>query len=163
MTQTVVLNADYTYLNTVGMKKAVKLLIKEKAEVLAEGERQIAKGFKVPLVLRLVYFVRTVYKNKVPYSRKNVLIRDRHTCQYCGAKHNLTIDHVLPVTKGGKSTFLNCVTACFTCNNRKGHKELYEVGMQLRKQPYEPTIIDFLTIKMRLLGVEATLRDLGVF
>ena len=163
MAQTVVLNADYTYLNTVGLRKAVKLLIKEKAEVLAEGDRQIAEGLRMPLVLRLVYLVKTVYKNKVPYSRKNVMIRDKHTCQYCGAKDKLTIDHVVPVARGGKSEFSNCVTACFNCNNRKGHKEMREVGMRLRKRPYEPTIVDFLMIKMRSLGVEVTLKDLGVF
>jgi 5-methylcytosine-specific restriction endonuclease McrA len=163
MTQTVVLNADFTYLNTVGIRKAIKLLVKEKAEVIAEGDRQLTEAIKVPLVLRLVYLVKTVYKNKVPYSRKNVLIRDKHTCQYCGAKKNLTIDHVIPVCQGGKSEFKNCVAACFECNNKKGHRTLRQAGMSLRKRPHEPTIMDFLVIKMKFLGVEKTLKDLGVF
>jgi 5-methylcytosine-specific restriction endonuclease McrA len=166
--QTVVLNADFTYLNTVPWQRAVKLLVKEKAEALKEADRQIANAegtcvLKVPLVLRLVQLVKTVYRNKVPYSRKNVFIRDNHTCQYCGTHERLSIDHVLPSSRGGKTTFDNCVASCVTCNIRKGNRTPDEAQMKLRKHPYEPTIIEFLTYKMKHTGVYSYLKGIKIY
>jgi 5-methylcytosine-specific restriction endonuclease McrA len=166
--QTVVLNADFTYLNTVPWKRAVKLLIKEKAESLKEANRQIcnAEGtlvLKVPLVLRLVQMVQTVYRNKVPYSRKNVFIRDNHVCQYCGTHDRLSIDHVLPSSRGGKTSFENCVASCVSCNIKKGNRTPGEANMALRKQPYEPTIVEFLTYKMKHTGVYSFLKDIKIY
>jgi 5-methylcytosine-specific restriction endonuclease McrA len=161
--QTVVLNADFSYLNTVNWKKAVKLIIKEKAEVLVDSDKRITDEISVPLILRLVNLVKAVYKNKVPYTKKNIFIRDRHCCQYCGKRDFLTIDHVLPESQGGKSEYTNCVTACFPCNNMKGNRTPEQAGMKLRKAPYEPTVMDFLMLKMKSLGVDKTLKELGVF
>ena len=145
---TVVLNADFTYLNTVPWQRAIKLLIKEKAEAIKEADRQICNSegtcvLKVPLVLRLVQMVQTVYRNKVPYSRKNVFIRDNHTCQYCGTHERLSIDHVIPRSKGGKTSFENCVTSCITCNIAKGNRTPREAQMKLRKRPHEPTTVSY--------------------
>ena len=84
--QVIVLNADYSYLNTIGWKRALNLLIKGKAEPVKESDKVItnsdgSQSFHVPLVMRLVNFVKTVYKGKVHYSRRNVFIRDGHQCQ----------------------------------------------------------------------------------
>ena len=165
---TVVLNADYTYLNTVPWQRAIKLLVTEKAEVLKEDDRKISNfdkscQFKLPLVLKLVRMVQTVYRNKVPYSRKNVFIRDKHTCQYCGTHDGLSIDHVLPKSRGGKTNFENCVACCVKCNLSKGDKELHEVNMKLKKQPHEPTIVEFLTYKMKNTGVYNFLKDIKIY
>jgi len=165
---TVVLNADYTYLNTVPWQRAIKLLVKEKAEVLKEDDRQINNcdkscQFRVPLVMKLVQMVKTVYRNKVPYSRKNVFIRDNHTCQYCGTHDRLSIDHVVPSSKGGKTNFENCVACCVTCNLAKGNKTLPEAHMRLKKHPHEPTIIEFLTYKMKHTGVYSYLKDIKIY
>lgn len=166
--QTVVLNADYTYLNTVGWKRGIKLLVLEKAETLKESERIVSNvdgtnRLKVPLVLKLVRLVQTVYRNKVPFSRKNVFIRDNRRCQYCGTSENLSIDHVIPSSRGGKSSFLNCVVCCVNCNLHKGNKTLREAGMKLHRLPHEPTIIEFLTYKMKHTGAYQFLKDLGIY
>ena len=165
---TVVLNADYTYLNTVPWQRAIKLLVKEKAEVLKEDDRQITNcdsscQYKIPLVLKLVQLVKTVYRNKVPYSRKNVFIRDNHTCQYCGTHEQLSIDHVMPVSRGGKTEFENCVTSCVKCNISKGNRTPQEARLKLYKHPYEPTIIEFLTYKMKHTGVYNFLKDVKIY
>lgn len=167
MEHTVVLNADCTFLGLVNWKKAVKLLVKEKAEVLQESDRPLGCSFEslknIPLVMRLIYMVNSVYRAKVPYSRKNVLIRDGHICQYCGSGNDITVDHVVPRARGGKSSFLNCVASCKECNiHKKQDRTPAECGMRLRREPHEPTIIEFLTIKMRSLGVHAFLKEKGV-
>lgn len=168
MKTTVVLNADFTYLNTVTWKKAMKMLIKEKAEVLKEAERKIhsvsSVMYRVPLVLRLVRLVKVVYNNKVPWSRRNVFIRDNFTCQYCGTKYSkLELEHVVPVSRGGKTSFENCVASCKRCNNRKGNKTPEEVGMKLLKRPHEPTIMEFLIHKMKSTGAYDFLKEIGVY
>ena len=166
--QTVVLNADYTYLNTVPWQRAVKLLMLEKAEALKEADRTISNCdrscvLKVPLVLKLVNMVKTVYRNKVPYSRKNVFIRDGHKCVYCGTPNKLSIDHVLPSSRGGKTEFKNCVASCVRCNIAKGNRTPDEARMHLRRVPHEPTIMEFLTYKMKNTGVYQFLKDIKVY
>ena len=160
----ILLNADYSFLNTVNWKKAILLLSKGRVEVLKFSKRVIrsAEGvvMKVPSVLRLVKLIRILYKTKVPFSKKNVMTRDGYECLFCGSKANLTIDHVIPKTNGGKSTFENCVTACYSCNNAKGGRSPREAGMTLKRQPYAPTISEFLRIKVRHSGIEDVLNDL---
>ena len=165
---TVVLNADFTYLNTVSWKRGVKLLVKQKAETLKEGDRLIrnaerTKIFKVPVVLKLVRLVKHIYSNKIPYSRRNVFIRDNQTCQYCGNKGRLSIDHVIPSSRGGKTNFKNCVACCVKCNTKKGGRTPREAHMFLEKKPHEPTIMEFLKYKMRDTGAFQLLEDLGVY
>ena len=168
MERTVVLNADFTFLGIVNWKKAVKLFVNNKAEVLKESDRPLRASIttikKVPLVMRLVYMVDNIYRAKVPYSKKNVLIRDKHTCQYCGSKKDITLDHIQPRSRRGKSTFMNCVASCKTCNiEKKRDRTPEEAGMILRRPPHEPTIVEFLAIKMKRLGVHKFLKEVGVF
>lgn len=168
MENTVVLNADYTFLSIVNWKRAVKLLVKEKAEVLKESDRPLRGTLEniknIPLVMRLTYMVQSVYRAKVPYTRKNVLIRDKYTCQYCGSTNDITVDHILPRSRGGKTDFLNCVASCKECNIlKKRDRTPEEAGMRLRREPHEPTIVEFLTIKMKNLGVHTFLQEKGVY
>lgn len=164
MEHVIILNGDYSFLNTVHWKRAVILLMNGKAEALKYSDKylHLANGekFKIPIVMRLIKIIRMIYKNKVPYSKKNVFIRDKYKCVYCGSYQNLTIDHVIPISQGGKSTFENCVTACRHCNNKKNNKTPFEAKMFIKYKPYTPTISEFFINRMNQLGVHDILKDL---
>jgi len=162
----ILLNADYSYISVVPPKKAMLYLAKGKVTVekwSKEVLRTATDVIKVPAVLRLVYLIRKLYKARVPYTKKNILIRDYHTCQYCGSEREMTIDHVIPRSRGGADTWENCVAACKPCNNKKNDKTPRECGMHLKRQPYQPTIMEFIKRRLEALGVLETLRDLGVY
>jgi 5-methylcytosine-specific restriction endonuclease McrA len=168
MNQCILLNADYTFLNVVDWKRAMCLLAKGKVQVLKHSERLVRTGaglaVKVPSVMRLIKLIRTLYINKVPFSKKNVLVRDGFKCAYCGnEKRGLTIDHVIPKSRGGKTNFENCVCSCKPCNNKKGDKTPTEVKMYLKVKAYQPTISEFLRLKVKKLGINDLLRDLGIY
>jgi 5-methylcytosine-specific restriction endonuclease McrA len=165
MERIILLNADYTFLNTVTWKKAFALVAKSKVEVLKYSDRVIRSAagavLHIPLVMRLIKIIRTIYKARVPFSKKNVMVRDGFKCVYCGgAGMRFTIDHVVPKSRGGKSTFENCVTACKPCNHRKGHRSCLEVKMFPKTQLIAPTIAEFLRMKLHTLGIQKTLDDL---
>lgn len=165
----VLLNQDFTFLNLINWKKAVCLVIKEKAEVVKYSDKVIRHGdrgatFRIPSVLVLMKMIRRIYRNRVPLTKKNIMVRDDFKCVYCGDTHNLTIDHIVPVSRGGKTSFENCVAACRKCNNTKGDRTPNECGMGfLGKRPYQPTISEFLFKRMRSLGIHDLLKDLGVY
>jgi 5-methylcytosine-specific restriction endonuclease McrA len=168
MDRCIVLNGDYTFLNTVNWKRAICLVIKEKAEVLKEADNCVRNGFgkvvcRIPLVIKLIKVIRLIYKNKVPFSKRNIMVRDNFKCAYCGSSSNLTIDHVVPTSQGGKNEFENCVTSCQPCNNKKGNRTPSEAKMFMVKRPYAPTISEFIRMKMKQLGVDQFLRELGVY
>jgi 5-methylcytosine-specific restriction endonuclease McrA len=169
MERIVLLNSDYSFLNTIDWKKAMCLMSKGKVEILHASDRVIRNAEKtwevfIPHVLRLVKLVRSVYRTRVPFSKRNVLHRDKFICQYCGIKQKkMTIDHVYPKSRGGKTNFENCVAACKSCNNSKGNRTPSEVNMGLRKQPVQPTIMEFIQAKMIALGVDKTLREFGIY
>ena len=96
---------------------------------------------EVPRVIRLLGKLMKRFTPRVAYSRKNVHIRDQHTCQYCGSTQNLTLDHVMPTSRGGGSTWENVVTACSPCNSKKGSKTPSEAGMTLSKAPVRPSAL----------------------
>jgi 5-methylcytosine-specific restriction endonuclease McrA len=167
--QTILLNADYSYLSSVKWEKAICLMVKGKVEVLKYTKR-IIRNFdgsvvmKIPSVIKLVKFIRTLFRTKVPFSKRNVIIRDEFKCAYCGEESKkLTIDHVLPRSKGGKSSFENCVASCKACNSRKGNRLCNQIKMFPKVKAYQPTISEFLSMKLRNLGIDQTLKDLGVF
>lgn len=166
-TSCVLLNGDYTFLGLIDWKKAMKLVFSEKVKVLKYSDR-IVKGvekvFRTPAVLVLMKVVRSVYKGKVPFSKKNVLIRDRFSCAYCGRSgKRLTVDHVIPRSKGGKTDFDNCVACCRDCNNKKGSKTPRQAGMFLVRRPYHPTISEFIRIRLKQTGVYDMLVEIGIF
>lgn len=147
MNGVLVLNATYEPLNVVSVRRAVVLLLKEKAELVEAAEAKLRAeriAVPVPLVIRLVTYVRVPRRFNLPVSRRTVLSRDNYTCQYCGdqpGKDGLTIDHVLPRSRGGDHIWENVVTACGPCNHRKGNRTPAEAGMPLRREPYRPRYI----------------------
>lgn len=169
MDRCIVLNGDYTFLNTVSWKRAICLLLKEKAEVLKHSNKIIRniKGeeiIKIPLVIKLIKIVRLIYRNRVPFSKRNIMVRDGYKCMYCGCTNTfLTIDHVIPISRNGKNTFENCTTACQPCNNKKGNRIPSEAKMFLIKQPHAPTISEFIKMKMKKLNIDNFLKELGVY
>ncbi|MDE3087876.1 MAG: HNH endonuclease [Chloroflexota bacterium] len=142
-----VLNATYEPLNIVPIQRAVVLLLKEKAEVVEAAKTKLrAEHYAIdwPLVIRLVAFVPVPRRLPLPLSRRTVMARDLSTCQYCGGqpgKHELTIDHVTPRSRGGATTWENVVTACAPCNRRKGDRLPEEARMTLLSQPARPRFI----------------------
>ena len=167
MERVLLLNADYTYLCTLRWQRAVCLMIQNKVEVLKHGDRQVANVGRtvvitLPLILRLLRMVRSIYKNRVPFRPKNVIIRDNWTCQYCGStdRNNLTIDHMIPKSRNGRHNFENCVAACKDCNNKKGDRTPREANMFTKRQPYQPTISEFLMQRMKDYGIRELLEEI---
>lgn len=145
MGDVLVLNASYEPLNVVSVRRAIVLLLKEKAELLEAAETTIRSErltLRRPLVIRLVVYVRIPRRLlTLPLSRRNVLKRDNYMCQYCGArpgKEDLTLDHVVPRSRGGEHSWENLVAACTSCNRRKGNHLPREVGFELQRTPYRP-------------------------
>jgi 5-methylcytosine-specific restriction endonuclease McrA len=144
MHHVLVLNATYEPLNVVSVRRAVILLLKEKAEIVEAAEawlRSERLALPMPLVIRLVYYVRIPRRFSLPVSRRTVMARDHYACQYCGVepgRGNLTVDHVLPRSRGGETRWENVVTACGPCNRRKGNRTPIEARMPLRRQPRRP-------------------------
>jgi 5-methylcytosine-specific restriction endonuclease McrA len=168
MNQCVILNADYTFLNLVNWKRAMCLIAKGKVQVLRQSERLIrtAEGvaIKVPAVMRLIKLIRALYINRVPFSKRNILVRDGFKCAYCGRNNKkLTIDHIIPKSRGGRTTFENCVSSCLLCNNKKSDKTPSEVSMYLKVKAYQPTIAEFLRLKVKRLGINETLKEFGIY
>lgn len=142
MEAVLVLNADYTPINTTTLTRGFVLVHKGKAEILKGGEKPIATSignFIRPLIIRLLHYV-SFRPVKSRISRHKIYKRDNHECVYCGSKKNLTVDHILPKSKGGDNTWTNLITCCSNCNRQKGDKTPEEAGMKLRFKPYEPSI-----------------------
>jgi 5-methylcytosine-specific restriction endonuclease McrA len=139
-----VLNASLEPLHIVSVRRAVVLLLKEKAEVVEAARAKIRSenmALDMPLVIRLVYYVRVPHRLLIPLTRRTILARDQYSCQYCGAqppKGQLTLDHVIPRSRGGGDSWDNIVAACIPCNQRKGDRRPEEAGMSLRSQPAAP-------------------------
>ncbi len=152
MHRVLVLNATYEPLSIVSVRRAIVLLLKEKAELVeAASERLHAArtSLPVPLVIRLVYYVRIPRQVATAPTRNGVLLRDNQTCQYCGAtpgRAGLTLDHVIPRSRGGETAWDNVVAACKACNARKGDQTPEEAGMVLRKRPGRPHFLAFLLL-----------------
>lgn len=168
MSNVIVLNADNTYIGSITWQQSIILLYKGKVEVVKATNRVVTNvtktvEFVVPKVVRLIRFIKNVYKtSNVPYSKRAVFIRDKHKCQYCGVqleKKECTVDHVYPKALGGETSWENCATSCTTCNNLKGDipyvgktlvikdAEGREHHLTLRKRPQRPTVGDFLRMK----------------
>jgi 5-methylcytosine-specific restriction endonuclease McrA len=140
MSGALVLNATYEPLCVVPLRRAVVLVLAEKAIVIEAGEgvmRSERQSIPVPTVVRLSRYVRVPYRREVPLTRRAVLDRDRHSCVYCGSRAD-TIDHVRPRSRGGEHAWLNVVAACARCNHRKGDRLLAELGWHLLVPPVQP-------------------------
>lgn len=138
-----VLDVAFQPIDVVNWQRAVCMDIFGRADVLEyynDVVRTPNAAFPLPAVVKVRYYVKDGRSKggRVALSRRNVLIRDEHTCQYCGRRDHLTIDHVWPQSKGGPWSWDNLVTACEACNSKKGCKTLEQCGMKLRKPPVEP-------------------------
>jgi 5-methylcytosine-specific restriction endonuclease McrA len=142
-----VLNFDHSPIAVVTVQKAFVLTFLAKANCLMHYEslalRTVDTFFKYPAVIRL-----NEYKN-IPFrgvllNRNNLFKRDNGECQYCGSKKHLTIDHVLPRSKGGKTNWTNLITACHRCNVQKGDKTPDQAGLILKNHPFKPSLAYFL-------------------
>jgi 5-methylcytosine-specific restriction endonuclease McrA len=140
--RTLVLNAGYEPLGVVSFKRALILVLNQKATVLSgDEEKQVhsARGsYALPRVILLSRYVRVPHSRKVPLSRRGVLRRDSNQCAYCKRSAN-TIDHVQPKSRGGLDTWENLVACCLRCNNIKGDKTLHELGWELPVTPRMPS------------------------
>jgi len=145
-----VLNATYEPINVCTVRRAVVLLLKEKAEVIEHAGWKLHSATSTierPAVIRLVTYVRIPrgsHRRKI--TRGAVFARDDWTCQYCGSRSNLTVDHVVPRSKGGASSWENIVAFCAPCNRRKGDALPRQVGMRLLKQPRTPSPHVFIQV-----------------
>ena len=136
-----VLNQDYEPLNVCALRRAMGMILGGKAEILENGRgviRSADRSWPVPSVIRLEYLVRRPLP-RVRLCRRELFRRDDYTCQYCGKQtHNLTLDHVVPRHRNGEHVWENLVSACPSCNRRKGGKTLEQAHMQLLHEPREP-------------------------
>ncbi|MBL6448301.1 HNH endonuclease [Fulvivirga sp. 29W222] len=142
-----VLNQDNSPISVCTVQRAFLLTYLRKTELVeaANGYRinSVSQSFPMPSVIRLTKYVNVPYKG-VALTRQNVFKRDSFSCQYCGADRDLTLDHVTPRSKGGRSAWNNLVTACKRCNARKGDNTPDEAGIKLKVKPFRPTYVMFL-------------------
>lgn len=138
-----VLNASYEPLGGVVFKQALRMLYRGVAVVHESLGDKTVGPYPWPTVLRLVRYVKTTWLYQpARFSRRGVLLRDRHVCAFCGA-HATTVDHIRPRSRGGTNTWLNVVACCADCNSVKADRTPFEAGMKrLHCTPYAPRIVD---------------------
>lgn len=161
--QCLALNASFEPMRLMPMKRAIRLVLQDKAEVVESDETQTVRSASVtmprPVVIRLKRFIRVPRKFRRAVTNTFLFARDHYTCQYCGRHERqlrerefLNRDHILPVSRGGENSWANCVTACSSCNAKKDDKTPAEAGLTLRTTPTEPHLV-FLKWRVRNLTV----------
>ena len=142
-----VLNQDFSALTVCSVQRAVVLIHLRKAELVESLPGHVLRSptvsFPWPSIVRLKFYVRVPYR-RIMLSRKNILRRDNFRCQYCGVRESLTVDHVVPKSRGGQDTWKNLVAACTGCNNKKGSRTPDEARMPLRRKPFRPSHVMFI-------------------
>lgn len=142
-----VLNRDYSALSICSVQRAIVLVHLRKAELVEALPDRFVRSTSMrhpwPSIVRINVYVRVPYR-QILLSRKNILRRDQHCCQYCGGRDRLTIDHVMPRSRGGKDAWENLVAACVPCNNRKGNRTPEEANMKLNRVPFRPSYVMFI-------------------
>lgn len=121
------------------------------AEAESEWVSTVSHQFQVPRIIRLLFYGRYPGR-RISFNRRNIFARDENRCQYCGKRFptsELSIDHVLPLSRGGRAAWTNVVCACTNCNKRKGGRLAHEVGMTLIRQPVEPRFNPLIRLKIR--------------
>ena len=149
-----VLNLNYVPVNICTVRRAIVMVGKGKAELLEnhQGElHTVTAVIEAPSIIRLVYMVKRPFLPR-KLSKKEVFLRDRYTCQYCGKKaQDLTLDHVIPRRQHGSHTWENVVAACNRCNLRKAGRTPVEARMQLNKPPRAPDPNPYLILQNRVI------------
>ncbi|MEZ4752721.1 MAG: HNH endonuclease [Bdellovibrionota bacterium] len=154
MQSVLLLNAGYEPLNVISWQRAITLFFLGKVEVVEEYShdiRSVSLVFKAPAVVKLVNYV-NIRKKSPPLNRANLLARDNFECQYCSKKltsKSSTLDHVIPRSQSGNTSWENIVLACAPCNRRKGGKTPEQAKMPLRKKPERPGWLPVLQINFR--------------
>lgn len=146
------LNQDYTPLKITSFMRGFKLVYKGKAEIITHDNlNPISAGqnsFYRPTTIRLLRYIPTPYR-KLPLSKEAILRRDGFKCIYCSGTKKLTMDHLIPRSKGGENTWTNLVTCCHDCNVLKGDKSLESFlsknGLTMSHMPYKPNYVQFLS------------------
>ena len=142
------LNQNYEPLTICSARRAIVLLFQGKAEMIETSDglkiHTVSRAYSLPSVVRLWQYRRVPFR-KIMLSRKNIITRDGHRCQYCGTRRgSMTIDHVIPKKLNGVDTWDNMTCACVRCNNKKGDRTPEQAGMKIRKQPVRPSHISFI-------------------
>jgi 5-methylcytosine-specific restriction endonuclease McrA len=151
-----VLNATFEPINVTAVRRALVLLLKGVAQAEESNTTQVhttSKSVQVPSVIRLLAY-RHIPQQTRALSRKNILLRDHNTCQFCGRTFpasELTLDHVMPRSRGGRSSWENLVACCYACNNSKGDRTPEEAGIELSRRP-RPFTLHTSRQLMRLIG-----------
>ena len=163
--RTLLLNSTYEPLKVITWQRAVTLLWLGKVEMVKSYDRDIRSvTFKIrmPSVVRLLRFVRRK-RPQISFSRRNLFARDEQTCQYCNRHREtpeLTYDHVIPRSQGGKTEWTNIVTCCVDCNRRKGGRTPEQAGMRLRRWPRRPeNLPGMVTITIGIRNAPDSWRD----
>lgn len=143
MERVLVLNSDYSPLNVTSVRHGFKLVYKGKAEVVKSADDSpIFAGvvhFARPVIIRLLKYVRFMMK-RLKVNRKRIYDRDHHRCAYCDSTKHLTMDHIMPKSRGGDNSWTNLITCCYTCNLKKADRTPEEANMKLNTKPYEPSV-----------------------
>jgi 5-methylcytosine-specific restriction endonuclease McrA len=164
ISRTLLLNSTFEPLKVITWQRAVTLLWLGKVEVIRHYDRDVRSvTFKIrmPAVVRLLRFIRRK-RPQISFSRKNLFARDENSCQYCGARREpseLTYDHVVPRSLGGKTDWANIVTCCIDCNRRKGGRTPEQAGMRLKRHPRRPEKLGVVTITIGLTSAPDAWRD----
>jgi 5-methylcytosine-specific restriction endonuclease McrA len=160
------LNASFEPLTIVSARRAVRLVLDGKAEILEEEEDRLFRSERevmpCPAVIRLVRYVHVPYRFRRQVTNTFLFARDEYTCQYCGrhkselkGRQFLTRDHVLPVSRGGTNHWDNVVTSCSPCNNRKGGRLPREAGLRLLVEPSEPNYVQLVWVVRRVTTTQS--------
>ncbi len=150
MRSALVLNATFEPLSIVPTRRAICLVLSDKAEIIEDDGTQIrAETFVMPgpLVIRLRYVVKVPYHRRTAMSRRAIFTRDNHRCQYCGG-HADSIDHVMPRSRGGMHVWENVTAACRGCNLKKRDRTPQEAGMALANQPHTPRELAWVAVSV---------------
>ncbi|GMQ93466.1 MAG: HNH endonuclease [Acidimicrobiia bacterium] len=148
LVRTLVLNASNEPLSVVAARRAVVLVFRDRADLVASSERTwhaASIAVDVPSVVRLRRYVPVPYDRTIPLSRRAIFLRDEHRCQYCGRRAE-NIDHVIPKVQGGSHTWENVVASCRRCNTRKGGRTPAQAGLALIRKPARPGRFDWVHI-----------------
>lgn len=160
------LNASFEPLTIVPTRRAVRLVLDGKAEILEQEElrtyRSARHSVPCPSVIRLVRYVHVPYRFRRQVTNTFLFARDEYTCQYCGRHRSdlrgrqvLTRDHIVPVSRGGENRWDNVVTSCSSCNNRKADRLPREVGLHLRSEPTEPNYVHLVWVVRRVTNTQS--------
>jgi 5-methylcytosine-specific restriction endonuclease McrA len=166
MERTLLLNSTFEPLKIISWQRAITLLTQGKVEVIDFYDREVrgvSVTFRLPSILRLLKLVKIRRASReVRFSRANIYQRDKYICQYCGNRYsteNLTFDHVVPQVQGGGATWENIVTACLTCNNKKGGRTPQEARMRLVRHPVKPKWMPVVTFRLGVRNAPMSWRD----